>query len=229
MYVCGGTVSAIDWRDGVFDLYTWRPPHQLLLPLKLIIRRDVEDELGTTVATWRRLRRREFVRDKLLSVNHHRGLINLGYRGSGSGGKALLSRHRVCANWREVGPRDGPGPAQHDPRAFTVAEAGTQASEAASAAAVASPVGRRGVRTTFRMIIEVDGCDRGRWKLCRGRTHLTSSRNLMPCTARMHATHSYIQPSLMLVPQLFICMFLRWAHMLCRMADLYKSSKWCRN
>jgi len=63
--------------------YTWPPPHRLLLPLKLLIRRDVEGELSTTVATWCRLRRREFVRDKLLSVNH-RSLINLGYGGSSS-------------------------------------------------------------------------------------------------------------------------------------------------
>jgi len=123
-------------------------------PLPLELNPSRCGQVKTTSTTWRR-RRRRFVRDKLLSVNH-RALINLGFCGKvGAAQEGPLWRHRVRANWRDVVSRDDDGrslqhaafPKQHllDPRRRS---------------------GLCVVRTTFSMIIEVDGCDTGRWKLC---------------------------------------------------------------
>ena len=121
---------------------------------------------NTTLAAWRR--RRRFVRDKLLSVNH-RALINLRFRGAGR-----LRRPCTLTTSRA--------------RKLTWGCRATGKFTAGRLQRLLRPLGRGVVRTTFWMVIEADACDRGRWKLCAGRATLTSSRNPAASThARKHA------------------------------------------
>jgi len=135
-------------------------------------------------ATWRRHR---FVRDKLLSVNHC-ALINLGFcvTGGAYAGSRSCFHDIACA---QIDVRSG---------RTTTAEARTRESCAASSQSVSRSLGRSAFRTTFWMIIEVDGCDTGSWKLYAGRARLTSSRNTVACTqtrSYMHKEAKILQAS----------------------------------
>jgi len=135
--------------------------HDLLICICTTEGYSVQDVGQSILAEIATRRRRWFVRDKLQCVNQ-RSLINLRFCGA-----ARRGRHRVCANWHGV------------VIASTTSEAGQHAGRS-----LLQPVAGRSVangrwvfRTTFWMIIGVDGWDAGRWEMCTGRTHLTFSRN----------------------------------------------------